>query len=159
MLKQPITILVHTSVGGPDGSKLFPNHVYEVEDGEYTRVLIKSGLVSLIDPPSLDPKYLEENNYELCEGYSYDSFAQVGSEPESTPAKEPEKPYMMKGAKKSEASQSEIKESAEPVKKSAEESTSEPSTETTPEVIDHEPKNRELTPPLYRGVTTSAEEK
>lgn len=70
MLKHPITVLVHSTVGSPNG-KLYPNKVYELEDSDYVRSLIKGGIVSLIDPPSLDPAYLGKYNYELCEGYVY----------------------------------------------------------------------------------------
>lgn len=69
MLKDPITIFVHSTVGGPNG-KLLPDRVYELDDSPYVRLLIKSGTVSLIDPPSLDPDFLERAGYELCEGYS-----------------------------------------------------------------------------------------
>lgn len=88
MLKDPITILVHTTVGGPNGYKLIPNEVYEFEDSPYVRLLIKSGTVSLIDPPSLEPDYLEKAGYELREGYSYHE------------QEEPEIPVEEKGATK-----------------------------------------------------------
>lgn len=72
MLKEPITVIAHTTVGGPDGEKLLAGKVYELQDSPYVRVLIQSKTVSLVDPPSLDPKFLEKAGYELCEGYSYD---------------------------------------------------------------------------------------
>lgn len=78
MLKDPITVLVHTTVGGPNG-KLLPNQVYELDDSPYVRLLIKSETVSLIDPPSLDPDFLERAGYELCEGYTYNT-EEVGIE-------------------------------------------------------------------------------
>lgn len=156
MLKHPITVIVHTTVGGPDGNKLIPGQVYELDDSEYVRLLIKSATVSLVDPPSLDPEFLEKNGYELCEGYSYDSLPTQEPEPEPEPVKEPEKPYIMKNAKKAE------KVSEEP------ESQNTTPPETTPEVespievpteaSDHEPKNRQLTPPVKMGVTESVEE-
>lgn len=78
MLKDPITILVMSMVTGPDGKKLKPGKIYEYEDSARLRILVKSGTVSLIDPPSLDPEFLEKAGYELQEGYEY-------------PIKEPEK--------------------------------------------------------------------
>lgn len=87
MLTQLITILCHSNVGGPNG-KLFTNNIYELEDSEYVRTLIKSGTVSLIDPPSLDPVFLERAGYPLCEGYSYSKGAVVVLEPDDTHPKE-----------------------------------------------------------------------
>lgn len=84
MLKQKITVLCHANVAGPNG-KLFANHIYELDDSEYVRTLIKSENVSLIDPPSLDPAYLESLGYELCEGYVYSAGQVVGPEGEEPP--------------------------------------------------------------------------
>lgn len=81
MLKQKITVLCHSNVGGPNG-RLFANHVYELDDCEYVRTLIKSENVSLIDPPSLDPAYLEGAGYELCDGYVYSEGNVFGPEDE-----------------------------------------------------------------------------
>lgn len=71
MLKQMITVICNTNVGGPDGLKLIAGKVYELDDDPYVRILILSETVSLIDPPSLDPEFLEMHGYELCDGYSY----------------------------------------------------------------------------------------
>lgn len=64
MLK--ITLLVQAAVGGPNG-KLKPGQIVVLDDSEYVRVLLKSGTVSLIDPPSLDPDFLKEAGYEYEE--------------------------------------------------------------------------------------------
>lgn len=87
MLTQLITVLCHSNVGGPNG-KLFANNLYELQDSEYVRTLIKSGTVSLVDPPSLDPGFLEQAGYPLCEGYSYSKGAVVVTEPDDTEPKE-----------------------------------------------------------------------
>jgi hypothetical protein len=87
MLTQLITVLCHSNVGGPNG-KLFANNLYELQDSEYVRTLIKSGTVSLVDPPSLDPVFLERAGYPLCEGYSYSKGAVVVQDPDNTEPKE-----------------------------------------------------------------------
>lgn len=71
MLKQPITVQVNTTVAGPHGYKIRAGKVVELEDSSYTRLLVDSGTVSLIDPASLDPEFLERAGYELRDGYSY----------------------------------------------------------------------------------------
>lgn len=71
LLKQPITVLVQATVAGPKGHKLRTGQIVELEDSPYTRILIKSGTVALVDPPSLDPEFLEKEGYELKVGYSY----------------------------------------------------------------------------------------
>lgn len=71
MLKELITVLVQSTVGGPDGVKLRPGQVVSLEDSPYVRVLVQSGTVELIDPPSLDLEFLEKAGYELREGFSY----------------------------------------------------------------------------------------
>lgn len=71
LLKDPITVHVQAQVAGPGGIKLVPGKVHTLEDSPYVRVLIKSGSVTLIDPPSLDLFYLERAGYELREGFSY----------------------------------------------------------------------------------------
>jgi hypothetical protein len=71
MLKDPITILVQSTVSGPSGIKLKHGEVAVLEDSPYVRILVKSGAVSLIDPPSLDPDFLREGGYELREGYHH----------------------------------------------------------------------------------------
>lgn len=60
MPEDKITVLVSARVMGPMGAKLQPGTVVELDDGPYTRILIKSGDVLLIDPPSLDPEFLEK---------------------------------------------------------------------------------------------------
>jgi len=82
MLTQKITVVCHSNVGGPNG-KLFANHIYELDDSEYVRTLIKSGNVSLVDPPSLDPVFLEKAGYELSEGYVYSGGQVIGPEDEA----------------------------------------------------------------------------
>lgn len=84
MLRQLITVLCHSNVGGPTG-KLFVNNLYELEDSEYVRTLIKSGTVSLVDPPSLDPVFLERAGYPLCDGYVYSEGLVVGPEDDAAP--------------------------------------------------------------------------
>lgn len=74
MLKQLITVMVQSMVSGPDGNKLRPGQVVELEDSEYVRILVKSGTVTLIDPPSLDSEYLEKAGYELRDGYVPEVF-------------------------------------------------------------------------------------
>lgn len=71
MLKEPVTVLVQAVVAGPNGLKLKPGQIVTLDDSHYVRILVKSGAVSLIDPPSLDPEYLEKAGYELKEGHSY----------------------------------------------------------------------------------------
>jgi len=93
MLKENITVLVQTTVAGPKGHKLRPGKVVELEDSPYTRLLIKSGTVSLIDPPSLDPEFLEKAGYELKEGHSYPEKLVEEVEIPIEP-KEPEAPFV-----------------------------------------------------------------
>lgn len=71
MLKQRITVFVQAMVAGPGGLKLKPGKVHELEDSPYVRILVKSGTVSLVDPPSLDLEFLEKAGYELRDGYTY----------------------------------------------------------------------------------------
>lgn len=82
MITQKITVVCHSNVGGPNG-KLFANHIYELDDSDYVRTLIKSGNVSLVDPPSLDPVFLEKAGYELAEGYVYSGGQVIGPEDEA----------------------------------------------------------------------------
>lgn len=53
-MSEKITILVTSSVLGPRGQKLVVGRIHEFDDEPYVRILIKSGAVELIDPPSLD---------------------------------------------------------------------------------------------------------
>lgn len=53
-----ITVLSQTNVLGPNGIKLKAGQVVALEDSPYVRILIKSGSVALVDPPSLDDEYL-----------------------------------------------------------------------------------------------------
>lgn len=78
MLKDPITVLVQSNISGPGGIKLKPGKIHILEDSPYVRILVKSGSVSLIDPPSLDLEFLEAAGYELRDGYAYP----IKSEPE-----------------------------------------------------------------------------
>lgn len=87
MLKQKITVLAQAMVGGPGGIKIKPGKVYELEDSPYVRILVKSGTVTLIDPPTLDPEFLEKAGYELRDGYSYPVKPAI----EKLVIKEPEK--------------------------------------------------------------------
>lgn len=68
MLRDPITVLVQSTVAGPNG-KLKVGEIVKLADSEYVRILVNSGTVSLIDPPSLDPVFLERAGYVLREGY------------------------------------------------------------------------------------------
>lgn len=81
-LKDPITVLVQATISGPGGVKLRPGKVHTLDDSSYVRILIKSGNVALIDPPSLDPEYLEAAGYELRDGYSYSDLKKVEKKPE-----------------------------------------------------------------------------
>jgi hypothetical protein len=58
-----ITVLVRSTVGGPDGVKLRPGQVVTLEDSDYVRILLKSDTVELIDPPSLDNEFLAKAGY------------------------------------------------------------------------------------------------
>lgn len=71
MLKDPVTVLVQSMVVGPNGARLKPGQVVTLDDSPYVRILVKSGTVSLIDPPSFDMDFLEKAGYELRDGYSY----------------------------------------------------------------------------------------
>lgn len=71
MLKQKVKVLAQAQVIGPGGIKLQVGKVYDLEDSSYVRILVKSGTVSLIDPPSLDPDFLERGGYQLREGFSH----------------------------------------------------------------------------------------
>lgn len=53
-----VTVLSQTNVLGPNGLKLRAGQVVALEDSPYVRILIKSGSVALVDPPSLDDEYL-----------------------------------------------------------------------------------------------------
>jgi len=64
MLQGKITVLVQYQVNGPGGIKLLVGKVHEFDDSPYVRLLIKSGTVTLIDPPSLDSEFLEKAGYE-----------------------------------------------------------------------------------------------
>lgn len=54
-----ITVEVLARVQGPGGIKLIPGKVVALEDSPYVRLLVKSGNVLLVDPPSLDPEFLK----------------------------------------------------------------------------------------------------
>lgn len=137
MLDSPITVLAQ-SVVAVGRKKLKAGQYYTFDDSPYLRILIKSGLVALVDPPSLDPEFLEKAGYPLRKGYSYsgeDLTTLKPKKPEKiSKEKEPEKPYLMKNK-------------SEPA-----------SEETPPEKRDHEPHNLQLTPPVGMGVKTSEEE-
>lgn len=148
MLKQKLTILAR-SVARVGQTKLVPNKIYDFEDSAYLRILIKSGRVTLIDPPSLDPEYLEKAGYELQEGYSYPEPKEPAKEEPKVEKKTAQIPKPPK-AKTSEESDSKENVSQGPVA---------PAKETEPEKIesDHEPSNLQLTPPVGMGVKKSAD--
>lgn len=88
MMGDKITVLVSAQVMGPMGLRLKPGTVVELDDVPYTRLLVKSGQVFLIDPPSLDPEFLEklrqaENGTSDGESDSTPVDASGSSDPES----------------------------------------------------------------------------
>lgn len=92
MLKEPITVHVQAQVAGPGGIKLVAGKVHTLEDSPYVRVLIKSGSVTLIDPPSLDLYYLKRAGYELRDGYFYPDFEEVEEEVKKPVEEKTDKP-------------------------------------------------------------------
>lgn len=58
MYTDKVTLQIHGKVKGPGGINLRAGQIAVLDDSPYVRVLIKSGSVSLIDPPSLDAEYL-----------------------------------------------------------------------------------------------------
>lgn len=58
MALETITVMVHSAIVGPSGTKLKAGKITTLEDSSYVRLLIKSGRVTLIDPPSLEEEYL-----------------------------------------------------------------------------------------------------
>lgn len=53
MANEKITVMATAAVLGPGGAKLAVGKVYVFDDSPYVRILIKSGDVELVDPPSL----------------------------------------------------------------------------------------------------------
>lgn len=53
-----VTVLVHARVQGPSGLRMSVGQLVTLEDSPYVRLLIQSGNVELVDPPSLDPEFL-----------------------------------------------------------------------------------------------------
>lgn len=94
MLKQRITVLAQAQVNGPSGKLQF-GKVYELDDSPYIRILVKSGTVTLIDPPSLDPAFLELGGYELRDGYTY-----LGTKETEKKAEAPSDSFLTKVPKK-----------------------------------------------------------
>jgi hypothetical protein len=150
MLKDPITVLAHAVVRGPDGRKTRAGKFYTYEDGPYLRILLKSDSVTLVDPPSLDPEYLEKAGYQLREGYSYPEKVETKEQPvvetpvaaevvKEVPAKTAPQKVTPKKTYSKEEPKKEVSKS--PVSKG-----------------DHAPQNLQLTPPIGMGVKSSEEE-
>lgn len=53
-MSNKITILATSGVQGPNGFKLVVGKHYEFDDSKYVRILVESGAVELVDPPSFD---------------------------------------------------------------------------------------------------------
>ena len=142
MLKDKVTVLAQSTVRGPDGKKTQAGKFYKYDDSPYLRILVKSGSVTLVDPPSLDDEYLERAGYVLQEGYTYSE------------KKVPEEAPKDKTSKKKEPEEKDSNEVDSAEDTSNEEPTIE---ENVPN--DHEPQNLQLTPPVGMGVKESEENK
>lgn len=100
-----ITVQVLAKVQGPNGIRLSPGKIVTLEDSPYVRVLLKSGNVLLVDPPSLDPDFLHKAGLVVKEEVKEETFLTKKTllPPKAKPkvSVEAEKPEVIKAPEKS----------------------------------------------------------